>query len=315
MKYITLGRSGIEISRISMGTHHLEEPSKIENHVKNILYGYERGINFFETSNSYGDGYSEVILGEAVKEMKKGGLPFYIMSKTHFADHETFRKHLESSLKRLGVDCLDAYTCLWGVKSGAEWDGAKTYGALKEMEKAKEEGLIRYLSISTHMKNKELKRVMGEYPFDFNIQGFNVINSRYRMNGLRAAWESGAGVIAMNPLATGDILRFPKLFDSICFRKEQSLVQAAYSYVLSIPYVHSVLGTFNDTAQIDEALKTLDQPLYNSEELSLIQKFLQERIESCSLKERTEAGKALRQRPYILREEAADLMQVYPMSV
>lgn len=315
MNYVTLGRSGLSVSRISMGTHHLNQPSEIETHVKNILYAYEHGINFFETSTSYGDGYSEIILGEAVKEMKRGSLPFSIMSKTHFADHETFRRHLEQSLKRLHVDCIDAYTCLWGVKSRAEWDGAKAYGALKEMEKAKEEGLIRYLSISTHMKNEEMKRVVEDYPFDFNVLGFNVVNSVYRMDGLKATWESGAGTIAMNPLATGDLLKYPQIFDSIRIRSEQSLVQAAYQYVLSVPWVHSVLGTFNSTDQIDEALKTLEQPLYRNEELDLVQKRLRETIAGRPLQERFEAGKALRQRPYILREEAADLMAVYPMSV
>lgn len=315
MEYAVLGRSGLSVSRISMGTHHLNQPSEVETHVKNILYAYEHGINFFETSNSYGEGYSEIILGEAVKEMKHGSLPFSIMSKTHFADHDTFRSHLEQSLKRLGVDCIDAYTCLWGVKSDVEWNGAKAYGALKEMEKAKEEGLIRYLSISTHMKNEEMERVVQDYPFDFNVLGFNVVNSVYRMDGLKATWESGAGTIAMNPLATGDILKFPEIFGSIRLRNEQSLVQAAYQYVLSVPWVHSVLGTFNSTEQIDEALKVLEQPVYSEEELQLVQKRLRECVSSRPLEERFAAGKALRQRPYILREEAADLMEVYPMSV
>ncbi len=130
------------VSRISMGTHHLDSPSDIDRHVKHFLYAYKKGINFFETSVTYGDGYSELILGEAIKEMKKGTLPFFIMSKTHAGDHETFRRDLENSLKRLGVECIDAFTCLWGVKSSGEWDGAKAYGAIKEMEKAREEGLI-----------------------------------------------------------------------------------------------------------------------------------------------------------------------------
>ena len=172
MKYAVLGRSGMKVSRISMGTHHLNNPSDVDKHVRNFLYAYEKGINFFETSVTYGDGYSELILGEAVKEMKRGKQPFFIMSKTHAGDHETFRRDLENSLKRLGLEQIAAFTCLWGVKSGMEWNGAKSYGAIREMEKAREEGLIRYIAISTHMKNQELKQVMDDYPFDFNVQGF-----------------------------------------------------------------------------------------------------------------------------------------------
>ena len=315
MKYVVLGRSGINVSRISMGTHHLDDPSDIDRHVKNFLYAHEKGINFFETSVTYGEGYSELILGEAVKEMKKGKLPFYIMSKTHAGDHETFRRDLENSLKRLGVECIDAFTCLWGVKSSVEWEGAKAYGAIKEMEKAREEGLIRHIAISTHMKNQELKQVMDDYPFDYNVQGFNVLNSTCRMDGLRAAWESGAGTITMNPLATGDILKYSHIFDAIRVREGQSLAQAAYACVLSIPWIHSVLGTFNSEAQIDEALAILDETPYGDEELEKVGQCLKKQIRNCSLKERIETGKALRQRPYILREEAASLMEVYPLSV
>ena len=185
MKYAVLGRSGMKVSRISMGTHHLNNPSDVDKHVRNFLYAYEKGINFFETSVTYGDGYSELILGEAVKEMKRGKQPFFIMSKTHAGDHETFRRDLENSLKRLGLEQIAAFTCLWGVKSGMEWNGAKSYGAIREMEKAREEGLIRYIAISTHMKNQELKQVMDDYPFDFNVQGFNVVNSSCRMDGAK----------------------------------------------------------------------------------------------------------------------------------
>ena len=113
MKYTVLGRSGISVSRISMGTHHLNDPADMDKHVQNFLYAYKKGINFFETSVTYGEGYSELILGEAVKEMKKGARPFFIMTKTHAGDHETFRRDLENSLKRLGVDSIDAFTCLW----------------------------------------------------------------------------------------------------------------------------------------------------------------------------------------------------------
>ncbi len=81
MKYTVLGRSEISVSRISMGTHHLNDPADMDKHVQNFLYAYKKGINFFETSVTYGEGYSELILGEAVKEMKKEGRPFFIMSK------------------------------------------------------------------------------------------------------------------------------------------------------------------------------------------------------------------------------------------
>ena len=46
MKYTVLGRSGISVSRISMGTHHLNDPADMDKHVQNFLYAYKKGINF-----------------------------------------------------------------------------------------------------------------------------------------------------------------------------------------------------------------------------------------------------------------------------
>ena len=315
MKYTVLGRAGIHVSRISMGTHHLDDPSDIDRHASNILYAYEKGINFFESGATYGDGNSEIILGRAVREMKKGKLPFYIMSKTHFGDHKTFRRDLENSLKRLGVDSIDSFTCLWGVKSICEWDGAKAFGALAEMEKARKEGLIRHISIPAHLESEEMQRLMQDYPFDICEMGINVLNGIYKMDWLKAAWKNGAGILAMNPLASGDLLRFQNIFSSICLREGQSVVQAAYTYGLSLPWIHSVLGAFNSPQQIDEAISALEQPPYSQEELSEVQKRLRKSIADCPYEERLSVGRQLRSRAAFPRGEAADLMQVYPLSI
>ena len=45
MKYTILGRSGISVSRISMGTHHLNDPADMDKHVQNFLYAYKKGSN------------------------------------------------------------------------------------------------------------------------------------------------------------------------------------------------------------------------------------------------------------------------------
>ena len=112
-----------------------------------------KGINFFETSVTYGEGYSELILGEAVKEMKKGEHPFFIMSKTHAGDHETFRRDLENSMKRLGVDSIDAFTCLWGVKSGVEWSSAKAMERLKRWREPEKRADKTYRDLRAYEKS------------------------------------------------------------------------------------------------------------------------------------------------------------------
>lgn len=316
MKYATLGRMGAEASRVAFGMRQLNDPADIERHAENVVYAYRRGINFFETSVSYAEGKAETILGRAIREMKRGELPFYVMSKCHAAESGAFRRNLESSLERLGLDTLDIFTCLWGVKSLNEWLGAVRFGAVKELERARDEGLIRYIAITSHMKDDDMKRVMSDYPFDLNIIGFNVINARFRMEGLRASFESGAGNIAMCPLGSGRLVMFKDVFGAIRIRKDQSLVQAAYDYVLSSPFVHSVIGGFNEKSEIDEAVSAVETHVpYTAEEMALVQERLAARISPLEHERRFEVAKAINERPYILREEAAELFGVYPMSL
>jgi len=119
----------------------------------------------------------------------------------------------------------------------------------------------------------------------------------------------------MNPLATGDLLLYEDIFNAIRIKEDQTLVQAAYAYILSFPFIDSVLGTFNSKDEINEAIKTIYQEPYSAKERSEQEGKLKERINQVDLERKIEVGKALRQRPHILREEVADLFGVYPLSV
>ena len=66
---------------------------------------------------------------------------------------------------------------------------------------------------------------------------------------------------------------------------------------------------------MNEAIKTLYQEPYSAKERSEQEGKLKERINQVELERKIEVGKALRQRPHILREEVADLFGVYPLSV
>ena len=82
-------------------------------------HAFEQGINFFDTANVYAQGASEVVLGKAVKSMKRDSL--VIASKVFFPmgeganDKGLSRKHVieqcNASLKRMGIDYMDIYQC------------------------------------------------------------------------------------------------------------------------------------------------------------------------------------------------------------
>lgn len=315
MQYVKLDRANINISRISFGCQRFVDSYNHDEHVQTLLYAFEKGINFFDTAGPYCEEQSEVILGKAIREFKRKNRPFYISSKCVDGDAAAFRKKLDTSLQRLNLDCIDFFTCFWGIKSSLDWQEAKRYGALDAMLKAKDEGLIKHVCITTHMKDEDMTRVMRDYPFDINIIGYNVINGRLRRAGLKASYESGAANISMNPLGTGIVPRYSNIYSAIVIRENQTLVQASYDYLLSSPYIHSVLGGFSNKTHLDDAIFALENHSpYTEEEVALVHKRLREKIDSFPLEYRHEAATELCKKMYVLRDEVAGLMNVYPIT-
>ena len=124
MIYKKFGNTGKEISVIGMGGMRLNWEDK-EDGVSTIVEAYKSGINYFDSAEGYGGGKSEEYFGEAIKEMKKlDGKPFYISTKAHFTEPVDGRKCLETSLKRLDVDCIDFYH-MWYICSIEDFNKRK----------------------------------------------------------------------------------------------------------------------------------------------------------------------------------------------
>lgn len=117
MKYITLGNSNLNVSRICLGCMSFGEPSTgqyqwtlpYEESEKIIHKAYEMGINFFDTSNNYSDGTSEQFLGKAIKPFKREDI--VITTKCYFNEgklsKQAIHREVEKSLKNLDTDYID----------------------------------------------------------------------------------------------------------------------------------------------------------------------------------------------------------------
>ena len=121
MKYMGLGNTGINISEIGFGAWGLGGDSygSIDKNIskKTLEFAYEQGINFFDTADSYGDGQSEMIIGDALKHVReKVVYATKVGALAHTGrempqDFSLTRIHqcLENSLKRLQTDYVDLY--------------------------------------------------------------------------------------------------------------------------------------------------------------------------------------------------------------
>ena len=123
MQYKKLGRSGLEVSILSLGSW-LTFGKQVENNIAENLMAlaYDHGVNFFDNAETYAQGRSEIVMGEILKKMKWERSSYLVSSKVYFGSggkkpNQTglSRKHIfegcHAALKRLQVDYLDLFFC------------------------------------------------------------------------------------------------------------------------------------------------------------------------------------------------------------
>jgi predicted aldo/keto reductase-like oxidoreductase len=161
-----LGRTGVQISALGCGGHHLGEIKDLDEAVRLVQEAVDGGITFFDNCWEYWNGKSENILGRGLKGRRD---KVFLMTKvcTHGRSKRLAMQMLEQSLKRLDTDHLD----LWQIH-GVVYDNdpelayAKD-GVLEALDEAKRQGKTRFVGFTGHKDPAiHLKMIEKGYPFD-----------------------------------------------------------------------------------------------------------------------------------------------------
>ena len=217
MKYRVLGRSGLKVSVLTMGTFTFGGEgmfSRVGNQGVDearrlVHFCIDQGINLFDTSNMYSSGRSEEILGEALGSRRNDVL---ISSKARMRigsganDEGTSRYHLvrecEKSLRRLKTDVIDIYYM-------HEWDGItpveETVAALDQLVT---QGKIRYVGCSNYsgwhiMKSLAASDRDRRSRFVTQQIHYTIEAREAEYELLPIAVDQGLGVLVWSPLAAG----------------------------------------------------------------------------------------------------------------
>lgn len=207
MKYRTLGKMGVQVSEISLGTWQLggkwgaEYSEKIAQ--ATMETAFEQGINFFDTADGYNDGESEKSIGRFIKD-KQGKI--FVATKCgrqinpHVAagyTREAVVKYTEESLKRLDMDCLDLIQL--HCPPTDVFYKPEVFEALQRLQK---EGKIKHFGVSVERVEEGLKAM--EYEGMASIQIiYNMFRQRPHELLFPRAREKGVGIIVRVPLASG----------------------------------------------------------------------------------------------------------------
>ena len=257
MQYSNFGKTGIKMSALGFGAMRL--PMKGEGDKKAVdddlaipmmQRAFDLGVNYIDTAPYYVDKLSEGAVGKAVKGYRD---KVYISTKNPIENDsaDDWMKRLESSLKQLDVGYIDFYH-LWGIglESFKRWEGLSD-GPLQAAERAKAQGLIKYLSFSYHDKAENCRYILESGRFDSVLIQYNLLD-RSNEENLAIAKENGLGVVVMGPVGGGRLGAPSKVIQGLLKDKPVSTAEMALRFVLANENVDVALSGMETMAQLEE---------------------------------------------------------------
>ncbi len=209
MDYRRLGRSGLEVSALCLGTMTFGDRTSAEDAQRIVDAARDVGVNFIDTADVYGNGLSERIVGAAIKAHRR----HWILA-TKVGNPLTGRPHdgglsrrwvlraCEDSLARLATDCIDVY---YLHRDDHATPIAETVGAIGALIAS---GKIRYFGVS-NFRGWRIAEVIREC----ELQGvprpvvsqpyYNLLNRMPEVEILAACDHYGLGVVPYSPIARG----------------------------------------------------------------------------------------------------------------
>jgi aryl-alcohol dehydrogenase-like predicted oxidoreductase len=211
MQYAILGRSGIEVSRLCLGTMMFGGPAAEAEAARIIADARDNGVNFIDTADKYEDGRSEEVTGRAIKADRdrwvlatKVGTSGRDLKYPALANlsRRYVTASLEGSLKRLGTDRIDLYYIHRHDPHTPDEEVVRTFGDLIQSGKILHFGLsnLRAWQIARFV---HLCREMG-VPEPVAIQPYyNLMNRTPEVEIIPAAKHYDMAVVPYSPLARG----------------------------------------------------------------------------------------------------------------
>lgn len=251
MKRKELGNTGIEVSKLCFGSLTMTpfQANLTESEGAYLIeYAYDKGINFLDTAEIY---ENNNYIKRALKGIKRED--YCISTKTYAYTEEMARRSLELALRELDTDYIDLFLL-------HEQESIHTvrghFEAIEYFLKAKEQGKIRAIGISTHrvagvLAAREIKEIEVVHPIvnklGIGIQDGNIEDM---LNAIEEIYKLGKGIYGMKPLGGGHLIKD---------------LESAFNFVKSIPHIHSIAIGLQSKDEIDSNIELLENGIVPEE--------------------------------------------------
>ncbi|HWQ22181.1 MAG TPA: aldo/keto reductase [Clostridia bacterium] len=196
------GKTGVELPILSLGCQRLvnEEGCDQDHAVAIIERALQRGISYFDTAPAYSEGESERRVGLVAMSRR---MDMWIATKVNETTRDGARRQLEASLGRLQTDHVEEVR-LHNVFSFDRLDAMTGKGgALHALTEARDEGLVRFISISGHANPQVLVEAIRRFPFDTALCAVSALDHfiySFAEEFLPFALQKCMGVVGMKVL-------------------------------------------------------------------------------------------------------------------
>jgi aryl-alcohol dehydrogenase-like predicted oxidoreductase len=298
MEYTHLGRTGLEVSRLCLGTMNFGPQTSEEDSFRIMDRALECGINFFDTANVYGwrlgEGVTEQIIGrwfgQGGGRREKVVLATKVYGRMGEWPNESrlsalnIRRACEGSLKRLQTDYIDLYQ-MHHIDRGTPWEEI-----WEAMERLVQEGKVIYVGSSNfagwHIaKANEMAARRSFLGLVSEQCLYNLAQRTVEMEILPACQDYGLGVIPYSPLAgglLGGALRKAsegrrssedaqrrieenrdrlEAYESFCAELGEQPSDVALAWLLANPGITAPITGPRTLEQLDVALRALEIPM------------------------------------------------------
>ncbi len=269
MKYCTLGKTGLKVSRLGFGAMRLpmqDKKIKRDLAIPMIHYAFKAGVNYIDTAVGYCDGDSQRVVGEALKGWRS---KIIVSTKNHYfgEDEKAWQTNLDDSLERLQVDYIDIYNT-HGINRKVLGESVAPR-VIKWLEKARDAGLIKHICTSFHDDADGLRAVVDSGYFDSITLQYNILN-RDLEDAIAYAHSRNIGVVVMGPVAGGRLGSSNELLAKLVPGIKR-IPELALRFVLANPHVNIALSGMSTIDQVKENVAIWsDEKAFSSEDIRLI---------------------------------------------
>jgi aryl-alcohol dehydrogenase-like predicted oxidoreductase len=209
MEHRNLGRSGLKVSRLCLGTMNFGNPTDKAEAARILARAREAGINFVDTADAYNGGLSEEITGSLIASDRDAWVlatkvcnPMFDDANGRGLSRKWIMRGIEHSLRRLNTDYVDIY---YLHKEDHSTPLAETVNAIADLV---HQGKIRYFGLSNYRgwRIGEICRLCDQLGIDRPIVSqpyYHALNRTAEAEHLPACRYFGLGVVSYSPLARG----------------------------------------------------------------------------------------------------------------